>query len=221
MPYKSAMPFHAVMFDLDGTLADTLRDIAEAANHALTRLGRPTFPLDRYRYLAGQGLQSLVTDALGPDHRDLIPRGIELFKSYYAVHSLDHTAPYPGMPALLDALASRRVPMAVLSNKPDAATRDVVARVFGKWSFKAVRGHREGEPLKPDPHGAIAIARELAIPPERWLYVGDTRVDMLTANAAGMHAVGVTWGFRDEPELRASGAREIIARPEELLRHFV
>src|SRR5262249_18355793 len=160
--------------------------------------------------LAGQGLEWLVTEALGPEHRDLIPRGVELFRAYYAQHSLDHTGLYPGMAETLDALAAKRVPLAVLSNKPDPATQQLMKQVFSRWEFAAIRGHRAGAPLKPDPAAALEIAAELAIPPERWVYVGDTKVDMMTARGAGMFAVGVLWGFREEAELRENGAQQII-----------
>jgi len=212
----SAMPHRAVIFDLDGTLADTLVDIAGAANHALAELGVPTHPVPRFRYLAGQGLEWLMTEALGPARRDLVPRGMELFRAYYALHSEDHTAPYAGVPELLDELTRRRVPLAVLSNKPHPATQAVVAKLFARWRFDAVIGHREGHPLKPDPASAIEIANSLNIPPAEWLYIGDTRVDMLTATGAGMFPVGVLWGFREEPELRESGAKAIIRHPSEI-----
>lgn len=211
------MRYQAVMFDLDGTLADTLRDIAASANHALASLGRPTFPVPRYRHLAGQGLESLMIDALGAEHRDLVPEGMKRFREHYALHDMDHTAPYDGVPEVLDRLAAADVPMAVLSNKPHPATVKLVEKAFARWRFKAVRGHIPPTPLKPDPASALAIARELAIEPADWLYVGDTRVDMLTAVSAGMFAVGVLWGFRDEPELRQSGAAAIIRHPREIM----
>lgn len=207
----------AILFDLDGTLSDTLADIAAAANHALTLLGRPTFETPRYRYLAGQGLHSLMTEALGADHAHLIPRGMELFLAYYAKHWTDHTAPYPGIPELLDELTRRRIPMAVLSNKPHAATLEVMKHGFSRWHFDRVLGARDGVPLKPDPTGALEIATDLNIAPRNWLYVGDTKVDMMTATHAGMRAVGVLWGFRDEAELRDNGASVIICKPKDLL----
>lgn len=210
------MPYDAVMFDLDGTLADTLADIAAASNHALHALGRPTHPVAAYRYLAGQGLESLMVDALGPQHRHLVPQGMEHFRSYYQDHSEDRTRPYPGIAQLLDDLALMPVKLAVLSNKPDAATQQVVRRLFGRWSFDAVRGHRPPVALKPDPASALQVAAELGVAPDRWLYAGDTMVDMKTAKAAGMTAVGVLWGFRDEPELTASGADVIIRHPREI-----
>lgn len=205
------------MFDLDGTLADTLADIAAAANHALGTLGHAPIELPRYRYLAGQGLHSLMAEALDADHADKIDEGMAAFRAYYAEHYIDHTRPYAGIPDLLDELTRRSVPMTVLSNKPHPATQTVMAEVFGKWKFDMILGHRPGTPLKPDPASALEITRELKVEPARWVYVGDTKVDMETATAAGLFAVGVTWGFRDEPELVASGAKVIIHDPMELL----
>lgn len=207
----------AVMFDLDGTLADTLRDIADAANWALATLGRPPRPLADYRYLAGQGVDHLIAEALGPSHHHLHADARRLYLDRYDAHKYDHTGPFPGMPELLDALTDQGVVLAVVSNKPHDATRQVVADLFGRWPFAAVYGARPGVPLKPDPAAALAICDELRLPPSEWLYVGDTRADMLTGRAAGMTTVGVLWGFRDEPELRDSGAHAIIRRPDELL----
>ena len=207
----------AVMFDLDGTLADTLRDIAEAGNHAMRHVGRPTFDVDRYRTLAGQGLARLIEDALGPEHRHRFDEAYDAFAAFYAEHRFDHCRPYDGVAALLDTLVERGVTMAVMSNKPDEATVDMVSRVFGRWRFAAVRGHREGYPVKPNPKAPLEIASELEIPPQRWAYVGDTDVDMQTGRAAGFFTVGVTWGFRSVDELRRAGAEAIIDRPDQLL----
>lgn len=211
------MRHRAVLFDLDGTLADTLRDIAESVNWALEQVGRPPRPLNDYRYLAGQGVDHLIAHALGPDHQALHAQAKSLYMARYEAHKYDHTAPYGGVPELLDALRQHGLRMAVLSNKPHRDTADMMARTFGRWPFDAVRGAQPGVPLKPDPTAALAIARELDIPPEDWLYVGDTRVDMLTGKGAGMFTVGVLWGFRDEAELRENGADGIIAEPAELL----
>jgi phosphoglycolate phosphatase len=205
------------MFDLDGTLADTLVDIAAAGNHVLTELGLPALPTPRYRYLAGQGAHWLVAEALGPDRAGQVPRGLELFKQYQLAHGLEHTEPYPGIPELLAELARRGLKLAVLSNKPDAATQVAIRTVLGRVGFDAVVGQRDDAPLKPDPRPALAIARRLGVEPEHWLYLGDTRVDMETARRAGFFAVGVLWGFREEPELRDAGAQAIIRHPREVL----
>ena len=214
----AAQKYDAVMFDLDGTLADTLADIAGSGNHALTNLGLAPIPVAQYRYLAGQGIRRLVSDALGPAHQDLVPRALELARTYQLEHGLDHAKLYPGIPELLDELARRKLKTAILSNKPHPATLLAVAKLLGNWRFDAVAGQREGIPLKPDPQGALAIAQTLAVPAQRWLYLGDTAVDMQTAVAAGFHPVGVLWGFRQEPELRENGARTVIAQPLELLK---
>ena len=212
------MKNQAVMFDLDGTLADTLADIAAAGNHMLSQFSQAPLPMQRYRYLAGQGVRYLVREALNThDSDDRIERGIALVEGFYAQHEHERTVAYPGVDDLLEALSRRGVAMAVLSNKPDAPARHLVAHLFADLEFQAVRGHRDGAALKPDPAAALEIARELAIPPENWLYVGDTAVDMQTGRGAGMTTVGVTWGFRDEPELLESGAQAIIHEPMQLL----
>lgn len=212
--------FDAVMFDLDGTLLDTLADIAAAGNYALTSLGRPTRPVQDYRYLAGQGAPYLVRHALGPDYQHLADKALELFRTYQLEHGLDHTHPYPGIPELLDELTRRNLKLAVLSNKPHTATLRAVQQCLNRWHFDAVLGHELDQPaaaLKPDPAGALEIARQLNVPPERWLYLGDTRVDMETALNAGMFPVGCLWGFRDRQELEKAGARILIAHPLEIL----
>lgn len=211
------MKIQAVMFDLDGTLADTLADIAAAANHALTQLGRPTHDVARYRYLAGQGLESLMIDALGPEHENMVAQGCDLFRAYYKDHSLDFTRPFDDIPQVLDTLTAKNIPMAVLSNKPHLATVQLVHDVFGQWSFAAVQGHQPPTPVKPDPTSALALADKLGIAPANWLYVGDTKADMETAVRAGFYPLGVLWGFRDEPELLASGAKKVIRHPLEML----
>lgn len=209
--------FDAVMFDLDGTLADTLALIADCGNHALRSLGRPDIAQPRYRYLAGQGLRSLMSEALGPADSPLIEQGMDLFREHYEAHALAQTRAYDGVPQLLDALVDRGLKLAVLSNKPDRFTRETVAHLFPRTPFQAVVGERPGVALKPDPAGALRIAAELGVAPHRWLYVGDTMVDMRTAVGAGMFPLGVLWGFRDEPELLEHGAKAIIPTPAELL----
>jgi len=211
------MAIQAVMFDLDGTLADTLGDIAASANHARGTLGLPPIETPRYRRLAGQGVHRLFRDALPADQHHRVEPLVAAFRVHYAEHAFDTTGPYDGVPSLLDALTEAGTTLAVLSNKPDAATRLVVDRLFGRWPWAAARGAVDGTPIKPDPAGAHAVVHDLGIPADAWAYVGDTDVDMWTGRAAGMFTVGVTWGFRDETELRGAGAQAIIHRPAELL----
>jgi phosphoglycolate phosphatase len=205
------------MFDLDGTLADTLADIAAAGNHMLASLGRPPIPIDQYRYLVGQGTRRLVCDALQTDQHDLISRALDHYFAYYHAHPLDHSRPYPGITDLLDELVRRRLTLAILSNKPHTLVVNLVNHLFNQWPFFAVLGDGPDTVLKPDPARALQICAHANIPPANWLYVGDTRIDMLTGKAAGMFTLGVTWGFRDESELRQSGADAIIHHPLQLL----
>lgn len=214
------MSRRAVMFDLDGTLLDSLKDIAASMNHALEAVGRPARSLQDYRHLAGQGVDYLVAHALGPDHLHLAPRCKAAYLAHYNTHRYDTSGLFPGIAELLDALTRRGIRLTVLSNKLDDAARQMVARFLDRWTFDVVRGATQGVPLKPDPTAALAILDQLAIPAEQWLYVGDTAADMQTGRSAGLFTVGVTWGFRDEPELREFGAHAIISQPAELLNHL-
>lgn len=207
----------AVLFDLDGTLADTLADLANATNWALTQIGCPTHPLDKYRHMVGDGARQLCARALPPHRQELLEDVLGLMRNRYALHWADETRLYPGIAELVPALVQRRYKLAVLSNKPDDFTRQVVAHYFQPNPFHAVRGQRPGGPLKPDPTAALEIARQLDVPAPEWLYLGDTNTDMRTAGAAGMFPVGVLWGFRDRKELSESGARALVERPEQVL----
>lgn len=211
------MPFDAVLFDLDGTLADTLDDIADAVNHALAREGLPTHPREAYRELVGEGVERLVERAVPSDRPDLRAAVYAGVRDHYLEHMLDKTVPYEGVPEMLDSLVGRGVPMAVLSNKPAPATERIVDELFGRWPFAAVIGQTPDEPHKPDPGAALRIARRLDVDPARCLYLGDTSTDMETAVAAGMFPVGALWGFRDKEELLAHGARALIEHPPDLL----
>ncbi len=206
----------AVVFDLDGTLLDTLEDLAASMNRTLAAHGFPPHPVDSYRYFVGQGMASLAR-AAAPEGTpgealDSVRRGME---ADYAEHWAVATRPYPGIPEAIAALRGRGLPLAVFSNKPDRFTKIVVERFFPAGAFAHVQGAKEGVPMKPDPAGALEIARELGVPPERTAYVGDTDTDMKTGAAAGMYTVGVEWGFRPEL-LRDNGAVVIVARPEDL-----
>jgi len=210
------MRFDAAIFDLDGTLLDTLADLSTAANHALTRVGRPTYPIDAYRTLVGQGVRNLFIDALGPDHQDLLDDAIAGFHTYYADHRFDTTRPYDGVWAMLSGLSANGVKLGVLSNKPHEATVDVVHRYFGDIPWSAIRGHKPGTAPKPVPGSARETLAEMGVEPSRCVYVGDTKVDMLTGKAAGMYTVGVSWGFRSVKELKDNGADAIVDSAEML-----
>ncbi len=213
------MSVRAVLFDLDGTLADTLEDIASAMNRALAASGLPPHPVDAYRRMVGEGAAVLAQRAVGA-RADLEVDVLAAYLGGYDQHLVERTRAYAGVEALLDGLGARRVPMAVLSNKPDPATRAVVEHLFGLARFAVVRGERAGSPRKPDPTAALELARALAATPGEIAFVGDTAIDMRTACAAGMLPVGVRWGFRTEQELRDAGARHMLAEPLDLLTLF-
>lgn len=210
----------AVVFDLDGTLLNTLDDIAEAANRVLADFGFPIHKADDYRQYVGSGVTVLFERALPREHVEpnTVARCAAAFTTAYERSWNVRSRPYAGITALLDALTERRVRMAVLSNKPDDFTRRCMAHYFSAWKFEPILGQREGVARKPDPAGALEIARHWKRPPGEILYLGDSSIDMRTALAAGMYPVGAAWGFRSIDELRASGAAAIIAQPQELLR---
>ncbi len=210
------MNSQAVLFDLDGTLVNTLEDIAGAMNFALNRFGLPPWPVDAYRYLVGNGARRLAERAVR-DRAELTEPVLAVYQRRYETHCEVRSAPYPGIPRLLSALSEKGLQLCVFSNKPDADTRHIIRHYFPSQPFRLVYGQREGIPVKPDPRGALDIAREMAIPPEEFLYLGDTGIDMTCASRAGMIPVGVLWGFRDRSELEKSGARICLASPEELL----
>ncbi|MBR4081486.1 MAG: HAD family hydrolase [Clostridia bacterium] len=205
----------AVIFDLDGTLTDTLKDIGNAMNHTLARHGLPTYAMDEYRYLVGSGMKRLAQLAVG-DRQDMYGAVLADYAAYYAAHATETTAPYPGVPEMLRALADRGLKLCIFSNKPHGDVQTVAARYLGEIPFALVQGQIEGVPVKPDPAGALRCAALLGVAPEECLYLGDTDVDMLCARNAGMHPIGVKWGFRPE-ELEAAGAEAVIGEPEEVL----
>ncbi|WNG40723.1 HAD family hydrolase [Archangium violaceum] len=215
------MHLRAALFDLDGTLLDSLHDIGAAMNHALASQGLPVHPLAAYRHFVGEGVQVLVSRAVPADRAELQAPVLAAYRAFYAEHMQDHTRPFPGIPALLARLADEGVKLAVLSNKPDASTRRLVADLLPDVRFGAVYGERSGVPRKPDPTAALSIAAELGVGPGDCAFIGDTGVDMETARAAGMYGVGVTWGFRGEEELQTHGARVLARTADELLQALV
>ena len=209
----------AVLFDLDGTLLDTLQDIADACNAALGRHGFPPHPVDSYRYFVGDGVPVLVSRTVPAQQQtgETLASVASAYREEYQHRWNATTTLYPGIAELLDQLTNRRVRMAVLSNKPDDFTRRSVAEFLSRWNFSTVLGASKAFPPKPDPAGARHIAAALNLPCDQFCYLGDTPTDMRTAVAAGMFSVGVLWGFRNAEELKAAGARQLISHPRELL----
>lgn len=215
----------AFLFDLDGTLLDTLADIGYACNTMLAAHGYPVHPDQAYRRMVGNGFGMLVRRALPPDAlaelRAALPAEaavdalVRETRAVYAEHLNDATRPYDGMPQALRELARRGMRLAVFSNKPDEYTRTLVEAHF-PGVFAVIRGARADTPLKPDPAGALAVMAALDAPAGQCFYVGDSDVDMHTARNAGMIGVGVGWGFRGLEEVRAAGAVRLVRHPLEL-----
>ena len=205
----------AALFDLDGTLINSLADIAWAMNLALREHGLREYPEKDYRYFVGSGVYVLTSRVIG-ERTDLEEKVRKTYMANYAAHSLDRTAPYPGIENMLRDLKRQGVKLCVFSNKPDPDTQHIVRHFFGGDLFDAVQGQISGIPIKPDPAGALQLAQKLDVKPAEMLYAGDSGVDMQCAVRAGMQACGVLWGFRDEPELRENGARFLLHDPAEL-----
>ncbi|MBN2447458.1 MAG: HAD family hydrolase [Phycisphaerae bacterium] len=210
------MPPRACVFDLDGTLVDSLRDIAEALNECLTLLGLPSYPVERYRYMVGEGIPKLAQRAVGATHPHLVARLAELARARYRVRPLRHTRPYPGVQELIGRLRAAGIRLAVLSNKPHDMTRRMVATFWQDGEFDQVLGYIDEEHRKPSPHYLRRICEDLDIAPTETWMVGDTPTDVETAHRAGALAVGVTWGFRTRAELAGAGADFIVDSPDEL-----
>lgn len=213
------MPYKAVIFDLDGTLLNTLDDIADSMNFALSSRGLPVHDTEKYKYFVGDGVTSLVQRALPsespPELREEI---LAAYTDRYGAHCADRTRPYPGVPAMLRALNEHGLKLAVLSNKPHTSTLAVVAQYFNDVEFATVLGARDGVPVKPDPAGALELAEVLVAEPSEILYLGDTAVDMRTAISAGMTPVGALWGFRTRGELEENGAEFVLEHPADILK---
>jgi len=216
------MEFKAVIFDLDGTLLNTLEDIADSMNCVLSYYGFPNHDLDKYKILVGMGMKNLVTMAIPEEYRDssTIEKAFSMMFEEYSQRWHVKTHLYEGMDLLLDSLTNKGVKMAVLSNKVDHITQLIAKKFLYKWKFEAVFGEREGIPRKPHPHSLLEIANIFKIIPASIILLGDSGSDMTAAINANMYPVGALWGFRDSKELLEHGARDLINAPQELLKYF-
>jgi len=217
------MQFRGIIFDLDGTLLNTLHDIRNCVNRVLSNRGFPCHETAEYRYFIGDGADMLVRRALPEKNRDpdTVAACVKEFREIYQKNCDSETVLYPGIPELLDELAARKTKKAILSNKPHDLTVNSVKNILAKWSFDLVLGQRDHAPKKPDPAGALEIAEFLHILPSELLYLGDSSVDMQTAVSAGMFPVGALWGYREKDELKQNGARMTINTPHEILELLV
>jgi len=211
--------FKAVLFDLDGTLLNTLIDLADAMNASLTHFGFPPQPVEAYKYFIGDAVETEAKRAMPESAHDIdtIKKVAELSEQIYDKCWHKNTRAYPGISELLSSLANRGLPMAVLSNKPDYFTKIMVEKLLPNRRFEIVKGALPDVPVKPDPASALKIANQLKILPEQFLYLGDTNTDMKTAVAAKMFPVGCLWGYRTADELLASGAKILVNAPNEVL----
>ena len=212
--------FSAILFDLDGTLLDTLEEIAMAANAALQRRGYACHEIKTYRHFVGNGVRNLVEQIL-PEDRHSNHRAVQQFAedlaAEYERRADRLTKIYPGIPELLTALQDKGILLAILSNKPHLLTIRCVNRFLSQWRFQSILGQQTSRPRKPDPAGALEIAKRLRIPLHSILYVGDTEVDIQTARAAGITSVGALWGFRSKAELIANKPNFIVETPKQIL----
>jgi phosphoglycolate phosphatase len=208
-----------VIFDLDGTLLNTIDDMANSMNFVLKTHGFPVHEVEKYRYFVGNGMKKMVERALPVEIRDdkMIKLCLKEFKNEYNKRWHEYTKPYSGINELVDKLHSMGISISVLSNKADDFTRLIIYEFFGKECFDIVLGARKGIPKKPSPQAALEISRILKIHPWEYLYLGDSGVDMDTAVNAGMYPVGAAWGFREESELLENGAKILLKNPVELI----
>lgn len=211
------LPASAIIFDLDGTLVNSLNDLADSANAALSAYSLPMHPVEAYKYFVGQGARRLLAAVLPEGTPESLAALVAArYHEEYAKGWAIKSRPYEGILPMLERLAGMRVPMAVLSNKPHVFTGGFTRRFFPDTRFIAVQGSPEGGAAKPDPAMALALAKTMGLPPERVAFMGDSRTDMETAVNAGMLPIGVAWGFRPESELLEYGARAILSRPSDL-----
>ena len=212
--------FKVAIFDLDGTLTDTLESMAVAGNKTLEKVGLEPRSIDEYKYFAGDGADTLVRRMLvasGDTECKLFDKAYNLYRREFAVDCTYKVNPYDGIMDMIKALKEKGLKLAVLSNKPHARVMEVVYKFFEEGTFDVVQGQVDGVNKKPDPQGAITISKILGVDTTECIYVGDTDVDMKTGKSANMYTVGVLWGFREEEELRTNGADKIVSKPSEIV----
>lgn len=212
------MNFSGLICDLDGTLLDSIADLGESMNTVLAADGLPRHAISTYRYLVGDGIEMLAERALPPRLRspEVVREMARRMREVYAGRWSVHTKPYPGIEDMLAQAHRAGLTLAVLSNKVDSFTRGMIRHFFPQAPFAQVVGARQDVPNKPNPQSALKLAQDIGLEPGQCIFLGDTKVDMQTAVAAGMFPVGVLWGFRGEDELLTSGAKRLLAQPSDL-----
>lgn len=206
-----------VIFDLDGTLVNSITDLGNACNYALRTLGYSEHAISTYNFMVGNGVRKLIERAEPDANQETVEKLLSLFREYYDSHLTDKTVPYPGIPELLRCLKDKGVAIAVASNKYQAAVSKIVPHFFPDIPFVSIAGHNPYIPTKPDPSIVFSILNQHPTPKNEVLYVGDSSVDIETARRACIESVGVSWGFRPISELRGAYADNIVTSPEEIL----
>lgn len=208
----------AVIFDLDGTLLNTIDDLGDSVNYVLKKHNYPTFSIEEYKYKVGNGMRKLIERSLPKSEQtdEKIEKILAEFMAYYGEHKMDKSAPYDNIEQLLKTLKQKGVKTAVVTNKAHISAKPLMDEVFPNL-FDAVIGQKEGVPTKPDPTSVFAVLKELGVSADECLYLGDSGVDMQTAKNAGIFGIGVLWGFRKADELIENGAKKLIGKPQELL----
>lgn len=212
--------YKACIFDLDGTLADTLESLTYSVNATLAKLGLPEITSEQCESFIGSGAKMLVKrsiEAAGGDSASLLDEAMTIYGRIFDAHCTYQVTPYDGIVEMLQSVKELGISLAVLSNKPHEQTIKVVNDVFGSDVFSFIQGQREDVPRKPDPTGAFMVTKALGVEPSECLYIGDSDVDMQTGCAAGMDSVGVTWGFRSREVLQEYGAMYLVDKAEEIL----
>ena len=209
-----------VIFDLDGTLLNTITDLGKACNYALEKMGFATHPIQAYAYMVGNGVRNLMKKAQQDADEETIDKLLNYFKEYYNEHCLDTTKPYPGITDLLDNLTGQEVAIAVASNKYQEATEKIIAGALPDYNFVAVEGQREGRNRKPDPSIIFSVLEKFPVAKKDVIYIGDSGVDIECAKRACVESIGVSWGFRSVGELIRANADFIVSHPAEILDHL-
>lgn len=207
-----------IIFDLDGTLLDTIADLGTACNHALKEKGYHEHPLAAYHYMVGNGVHKLMERAQPDASEKEIDELLEIFREYYDQHCTDLTKPYPGVPELLQQLTDNKIAIAVATNKYESAAKKIINHFFPDIPFVAIMGQTDDRPVKPDPSIDFAVLLAHPTPKSQTMHVGDSAVDIETARRACVESVGVTWGFRSITELRKACADHIVCAPADILK---
>ena len=212
------MKFEAVFFDLDGTLANSLEDLAQSVNYILDKNGYPTHPVEAYKYFAGDGIAKMIERAVPAENNSnkVVSELKDMFMQYYAEHYADYTTPYDGLVSLVERLKQKGMKLAVVTNKAQDMAEKVVNKLYGD-AFDYILGLRDGIPAKPDPTGILMAMNELDVLPSKCAFVGDTGMDVAGGVNAGAYPIGVLWGFREKDELERFGAKAFASNANELL----